>query len=47
MYVCIRRKRHIWHYNDMLFATTYKNIMTCQWANNIVEQIENEMAPNM
>ena len=23
-----RRKRHIWHYNDMLFATNYKNVMT-------------------
>ena len=42
-----RRKRHIWRYNDMLFATNYKNIMTYQWANNIVGQIENEMSPNM
>ena len=23
-----RRKRHIWHYNDMLFAANYKDIIT-------------------
>ena len=26
--VCRRRNRHIWRYNDTLFATNYKNFMT-------------------
>ena len=35
-----RRKRHIWHYNYMLFATNYKNVMTYQLANNVVGLIQ-------